>query len=91
MPGLPHHPETIPALAREQFPALTASPEVAYLDSAATTQKPRQVIDAVAAALAVQTANPGRGGYPWSSRGARCISSPVTACTQCWQVIPVTW
>ena len=74
MPGLPHHPETIPALAREQFPALTANPEVAYLDSAATTQKPRQVINAVAAALAVQTANPGRGGYPWSSRGARRIA-----------------
>ena len=74
MPGLIHHPEAIPALAREQFPALTASPGVAYLDSAATTQKPRQVIDAVAAALAVQTANPGRGGYPWSSRGARRIA-----------------
>ena len=74
MPGLTHHPETIPALAREQFPALAASPEVAYFDSAATTQKPRQVIDAVAAALAVQTANPGRGGYPWSSRGALRIA-----------------
>ena len=74
MPGPPHRPETIPALAREQFPALTADPGVVYLDSAATTQKPRPVIDAVTAALSGQTANPGRGSYPWSARGARRIA-----------------
>ncbi len=74
MPGLTHRREMIPALAREQFPALTANPGVVYLDSAATTQKPQAVIDAVTAALAVQTANPGRGGYPWSTRGARRIT-----------------
>ena len=74
MPGPPHRPEAIPALAREQFPALTADPGVVYLDSAATTQKPRPVIDAVTAALSGQTANPGRGSYPWSARGARRIA-----------------
>jgi len=74
VPGL-SPPETIPALAREQFPALTADPSVVYLDSAATTQKPRPVIDAVTAALASQTANPGRSSYPWSARGARRIAA----------------
>ncbi len=74
MPGPSHRPEAIPALAREQFPALTADPGVVYLDSAATTQKPRPVIDAVTAALSGQTANPGRGSYPWSARGARRIA-----------------
>jgi cysteine desulfurase / selenocysteine lyase len=47
---------------------------VVYLDSAATTQKPRTVIDAVTASLADRTANPGRGSYPWSARGARRIA-----------------
>lgn len=51
MPESPR-PEAIPALAREQFPALMADPGVVYLDSAATTQKPRPVIDAVTAELA---------------------------------------
>jgi cysteine desulfurase / selenocysteine lyase len=74
VPGPSHRPEAIPALAREQFPALTADPGVVYLDSAATTQKPRPVIDAVTAGLSGQTANPGRGSYPWSARGARRIA-----------------
>jgi cysteine desulfurase / selenocysteine lyase len=74
VPGTSPRPETIPALAREQFPALTADPGVVYLDSAATTQKPRAVIDAVTAELADRTANPGRGSYPWSTRGARRIA-----------------
>ena len=74
MPGSCLHPETIPALAREQFPALTADPGITYLDSAATTQKPRTVIDAVTAALASRTANPGRGSYPWSTLAARRIA-----------------
>lgn len=63
-----------PGAGEGAVPALTANPDIAYLDSAATSQKPRQVIDAVAAALTVQTANAGRGGYPWSSRGARRIA-----------------
>jgi cysteine desulfurase / selenocysteine lyase len=61
------------ALARDQFPALLAEPGIVYLDSAATTQKPRRVIDAVAAELAGPAANPGRGAYPWSSRAARRV------------------
>jgi cysteine desulfurase / selenocysteine lyase len=64
----------IPALVRDQFPALTADPGIVYLDSAATAQKPRRVIEAATSALAVQAANPGRGAYPWSSRAARRIA-----------------
>ena len=59
------------ALARDQFPALLAEPGVVYLDSAATTQKPRRVIEAVTAELGGAAASPGRGGYPWSSRASR--------------------
>jgi len=68
-------PGLLAALARDQFPALVAEPGIVYLDSAATTQKPQRVIDAVTAELAVETANPGRGAYPWSSRAARRLAT----------------
>ena len=74
MPDPSLRPETILALAREQFPALAADPGVVYLDSAATTQKPRAVIDAVTATLAGPAANPGRGSYPWSTRAEQRIA-----------------
>ncbi len=68
-PALPRHSGT-----RAEFPSLAADPDVVYLDSAATTQTPRRVIDAVAAHLADRTANPGRGGYPWATRASRLIA-----------------
>ncbi|UZJ30584.1 aminotransferase class V-fold PLP-dependent enzyme [Streptomyces endophytica] len=52
---------------REQFPIITAHPELAYLDSAATTQKPRAVLDAVHTYLTTSNANAGRGTYPWAN------------------------
>lgn len=52
---------------REQFPIITAHPELAYLDSAATSQKPRAVLDAVQTYLTTSNANAGRGGYPWAN------------------------
>lgn len=48
------------------FPALTADGPV-YLDSAATTQKPLPVIDAVTGYHRRHTANSGRGTYPWAT------------------------
>ena len=63
------------ALAREQFPVLSANPGIVYLDSAATTQKPQQVINAVTRELAIETANPGRGSYPWSTRAAQRMAT----------------
>lgn len=57
---------------REDFPILTANPGLAYLDSAATAQKPRAVLDAVTEFLSTTNANVGRGSYPWAnSTGAR--------------------
>ncbi|MDX3645115.1 aminotransferase class V-fold PLP-dependent enzyme [Streptomyces sp. MB09-02B] len=52
---------------REQFPILTAHPEVTYLDSAATSQKPQAVLHAVQRYLTTENANAGRGSYPWAN------------------------
>lgn len=53
---------------RAQFPIVTAHPELAYLDSAATAQKPQAVLDAVHTYLTTTNANAGRGTYPWANR-----------------------
>ncbi|MPY57815.1 aminotransferase class V-fold PLP-dependent enzyme [Streptomyces spongiae] len=53
---------------RDQFPIVTGHPELAYLDSAATAQKPRAVLDAVHTYLTTANANAGRGTYPWANR-----------------------
>ncbi|MET7575243.1 aminotransferase class V-fold PLP-dependent enzyme [Streptomyces sp. NPDC005492] len=53
---------------REQFPIITAHPELTYLDSGATSQKPQAVLDAVHTYLTTANANAGRGTYPWANR-----------------------
>jgi cysteine desulfurase / selenocysteine lyase len=53
---------------RAQFPIITGHPDLAYLDSAATAQKPRAVLDAVQTYLTTANANAGRGTYPWANR-----------------------
>ncbi|QES51352.1 cysteine desulfurase [Streptomyces venezuelae] len=53
---------------RAQFPLVAGHPGQAYLDSAATAQKPQAVLDAVAAYLTTCNANAGRGSYPWANR-----------------------
>ncbi len=53
---------------RAHFPLITANPDVAYLDSAATSQKPQAVLDAVLSYLTTGNANAGRGTYPWANR-----------------------
>ena len=45
-----------------------AHPDLAYLDSAATAQKPQAVLDAVQHYLTTCNANAGRGTYPWANR-----------------------
>ncbi|MFI6575992.1 aminotransferase class V-fold PLP-dependent enzyme [Nocardiopsis sp. NPDC050513] len=52
---------------RGQFPIITGRPDLAYLDSAATSQKPRAVLDAVQEYLVTGNANAGRGTYPWAN------------------------
>jgi cysteine desulfurase/selenocysteine lyase len=56
------------ALPRSDFPLLAASPRLAYLDSAATTQKPRAVLDAIRDFYENDNANPHRGAYALSVR-----------------------
>ncbi|MEO3867408.1 aminotransferase class V-fold PLP-dependent enzyme [Nonomuraea sp. B12E4] len=52
---------------REQFPIIASNPHLAYMDSAATTQKPQAVLDTVTHYLTTSNANTGRGGYPWAN------------------------
>jgi cysteine desulfurase/selenocysteine lyase len=58
---------------RDQFPIVTAHPDLAYLDSAATAQKPRAVLDTALTYLTTTNANAGRGTYPWANRSTALI------------------
>ena len=53
---------------RGDFPLLSANPALRYLDSAATTQKPRVVLDAIRDYYERDNANPHRGAYALSAR-----------------------
>ncbi|GAA4588204.1 cysteine desulfurase/selenocysteine lyase [Actinoplanes octamycinicus] len=53
---------------RAQFPIVAAHPDIAYLDSAATAQKPQPVLTAVMEYLTSENANAARGTYPWANR-----------------------
>lgn len=59
---------------REQFPLICGSSE-AYLDNAATTQKPQCVIDAVADYYKADNANPMRGLYALSLRATEAYEN----------------
>ena len=52
---------------RADFPLLAAHPALHYLDSAATSQKPRAVLDAMEAFYTTANANPHRGAYALSA------------------------
>ncbi|MEO7647218.1 MAG: SufS family cysteine desulfurase [Gemmatimonadaceae bacterium] len=51
---------------RSDFPLLAANPDLHYLDSAATSQKPRAVLDAIVKFYETSNANPHRGAYELS-------------------------
>lgn len=55
-------------VSRSDFPLLAANPGLHYLDSAATSQKPRAVIDAIVQYYEHDNANPHRGAYALSAR-----------------------
>ena len=52
---------------RRDFPLLVAQPTMRYLDSAATSQKPRAVLDALRGFYETVNANPHRGAYALSA------------------------
>lgn len=60
---------------RAQFPIIANNPGLAYLDSAATTQKPAAVLEAVTEYLTTGNANAGRGSYPWGTATSRRIEA----------------
>ena len=62
---------TGPLAPRADFPLLAASPQLIYLDSAATSQKPRAVLDAVRHFYEHDYANPHRGAYALSVRATQ--------------------
>ncbi len=64
---------------RAQFPIITGHPDVAYLDSSATAQKPQPVLDAVHRYLVTTNANAGRGTYPWANRTTELMDAGRTA------------
>lgn len=53
---------------RSDFPLLASNPGLVYLDSAATAQKPRAVLDAMNDFYETDYANPHRGAYALSAR-----------------------
>jgi cysteine desulfurase / selenocysteine lyase len=53
---------------RSEFPIFHVHPELIYLDSASTLQKPRSVIEAVSSYLCNDNANIHRGTYDISQR-----------------------
>jgi cysteine desulfurase/selenocysteine lyase len=53
---------------RSDFPLLESNPELHYLDSAATSQKPRAVLEAMMQYYTCDNANPHRGAYALSAR-----------------------
>ncbi len=52
---------------RADFPLLAGDPRLRYLDSAATTQKPHAVLDAIRGYYERENANPHRGAYALSA------------------------
>jgi cysteine desulfurase/selenocysteine lyase len=58
---------------RSQFPIIVNHPELVYLDSAATAQKPQAVLDAVRSYLVTGNANAGRGAYPWANASTELV------------------
>ena len=59
---------------RADFPLLVNNPGLHYLDSAATSQKPRVVLDALREFYETANANPHRGAYALSVRATECYT-----------------
>ena len=55
---------------KKNFPIFTSNPDVVYLDSAASAQKPQSVIDAMNDFYCNSYANIHRGLYNWSENAS---------------------
>src|SRR5947207_15045294 len=72
LPRAPEPPQPPPVSPRRRdFPILASNPGLFYLDSAATSQKPRAVLDAMRAYYEKDNANPHRGAYELSARSTQ--------------------
>lgn len=60
---------------REQFPLLAQDPELIYLDTAATSQKPQSVIERIAHYYRHENANVHRGVYQLSEEATRAFEA----------------
>src|SRR5439155_24706229 len=67
----PRTPRVEPRSRRADFPLLATRPELHYLDSAATSQKPKVVLDAIREYYENDNANPHRGAYDLSARATQ--------------------
>ncbi|OIJ27218.1 aminotransferase class V-fold PLP-dependent enzyme [Nocardioides luteus] len=65
--------------SRRDFPALTAEPDLVYLDAASGTPCPEAVIAQLTAELRGPAANPGRGGHPWARDALRRLEEARAA------------
>ncbi|TIG37924.1 aminotransferase class V-fold PLP-dependent enzyme, partial [Legionella pneumophila] len=61
---------------REDFPLFAQRPELVYLDSAATSQKPRRVIEALRRYYETLNANVHRGAYRLSAEATAAYEEP---------------
>lgn len=66
-PPVTRPPMSAALAPRSDFPLLAANPGLHYLDSAATSQKPRMVLDALRDFYETANANPHRGAYALSA------------------------
>jgi cysteine desulfurase/selenocysteine lyase len=64
-----------PLAPRADFPLLAGDPALRYLDSAATTQKPQAVLDAIREYYERDNANPHRGAYALSVAATEAYQS----------------
>lgn len=69
------------AQIRQAFPVFTQDPSLVYLDNAATSQKPKPVIDRLVQYYTFENANIHRGNYPLSNRASKLYEdSKQTVC-----------